>query len=49
VVVPSRGSKLIGGAIRTEVTRGRVTHSLLEGFFPQVAVSATPLSRARAA
>lgn len=47
VVVPSRGSKLIGGAIRTEVTREELTQSLLEGFFPQVAVSEPPLSRAR--
>ncbi len=47
VVVPSRGSKLIGGAIRTEVTREELTQSLLEGFFPQVAVSDAPLSRAR--
>ncbi|MFW9595608.1 MAG: Hsp70 family protein, partial [Macromonas sp.] len=34
VVVPSRGSKLIGGTIRTEVTREELTQSLLEGFFP---------------
>ena len=47
VVVPSRGSKLIGGAIRTEVTREELTQSLLEGFFPQGAVSDPPLSRAR--
>ncbi len=46
-MVPSRGSKLIGGAIRTEVTREELTQSLLEGFFPQVAVSDAPLSRAR--
>jgi len=48
VVVPSRGSKLIGGAIRTEVTRDELNQILLEGFFPQVAVSDAPLSRARA-
>lgn len=47
VVVPSRGSKLIGGAIRTEVTRDELTQSLLEGFFPQAAVSDAPISRAR--
>jgi len=49
VVVPSRGSKLIGGSIRTEVTRDEVLAMLVEGFFPQVAVSAKPQTRARAA
>jgi hypothetical protein len=49
VVVPSRGSKLIGGSIRTEVTREELTQSLLEGFFPQVAASDQPISRARGA
>ena len=49
VVVPSRGSKLIGGSIRTEVTREELTRSLLDGFFPEVAVSDAPLSRARGA
>lgn len=47
VVVPSRGSKLIGGTIRTEVTREELTQSLLEGFFPPAAVSDRPLTRAR--
>ena len=47
VVVPSRGSRLIGGSIRTEVTRDELTRSLLDGFFPEVAVSDAPLSRAR--
>ena len=49
VVVPSRGSKLIGGSIRTEVTRDEVLALLVEGFFPKVAVSDKPLTRARAA
>ncbi len=49
VVVPSRGSKLIGGSIRTELTREEVSRSILEGFFPRVDSSARPLSRARAA
>ena len=47
VVVPSRGARLIGGSIRTEVTRDELTSSLLEGFFPQVAVTDPPISRAR--
>lgn len=48
VVVPSRGSKLIGGSIRTEVTRDEVLAMLVEGFFPKVAVSDKPQTRARA-
>jgi hypothetical protein len=46
--VPSRGSKLIGGSIRTELTRAELTQILLEGFFPQVDASARPVSRTRA-
>lgn len=49
VVVPSRGSKLIGGSIRTELTRDEVLQMLVEGFFPQVAASDRPQVRARAA
>ena len=49
VVVPSRGSKLIGGSLRTEVTRAEVLALLVEGFFPRVAVSDKPQTRARAA
>ena len=49
VVVPSRGSKLIGGSIRTEVTRAEVLAMLVEGFFPPVAVSDKPVTRARGA
>ena len=49
VVVPSRGSKLIGGSIRTEVTREELTQTLVEGFFPQAAASDQPISRSRGA
>ncbi|MET1114157.1 MAG: Hsp70 family protein [Comamonas sp.] len=49
VVVPSRGSKLIGGSVRTEVTRAELTQILVDGFFPQVAVGDKPVTRARAA
>jgi len=48
LVVPSRGSKLIGGSIRTELTQEEVRMTLLEGFFPQVDASARPASRTRA-
>lgn len=34
LVIPSRGSKLIGGTIRAELTRDMVTSLLVEGFFP---------------
>ncbi|MDR5817748.1 Hsp70 family protein [Caballeronia sp. LZ033] len=47
LVVPSRGSKLIGGSLRTELTRAELTQILLEGFFPQVDAAARPVSRAR--
>jgi hypothetical protein len=47
-VVPSRGSKLIGGSIRTELTRDEVTSFILDGFFPQVEASARPAVRTRA-
>lgn len=49
VVVPSRGSRLIGGTLRTELTRDEVTGTLIEGFFPRVDASARPVVRARGA
>ncbi|MFO1421046.1 MAG: Hsp70 family protein [Candidatus Competibacteraceae bacterium] len=49
VVVPSRGSRLIGGTLRTELTRAEVTRTLVDGFFPVVAAAARPATRARAA
>ena len=48
LVVPSRGSKLIGGSIKTELPRALLSSILLEGFFPAVESSARPLSRPRA-
>lgn len=47
VIVPSRGSKLIGGTLRADLTRAEVTATLIEGFFPHVAIDAKPLSRPR--
>jgi hypothetical protein len=49
VVVPSRGAKLIGGSIRTELTRDEVTAILIDGFFPEVAVTEHPAERPRGA
>ncbi len=47
IVVPSRGSRLIGGSIRTELTRDEVVNTVLEGFFPHVESAAKPATRAR--
>ena len=47
IVVPSRGSKLIGGSIRTELTQQEVRTSILEGFFPAVDAATRPTSRTR--
>lgn len=47
IVVPSRGAKLIGGAVRTELTQAEVQGTILEGFFPAVDASARPASRTR--
>ena len=47
IVVPSRGAKLIGGSVRTELTQAEVRSALLEGFFPEVDAAARPVNRAR--
>lgn len=48
LTVPSRGSKLIGGAVKAELRRELVSSIILEGFFPGVASDARPVSRPRA-
>jgi hypothetical protein len=47
IVVASRGSKLIGGSLRSELTREEVLRVLVEGFFPKEAVGSHPVSRPR--
>ncbi len=47
IVVPNRGSSLIGGTLRTELNRDEVNTVLLQGFLPEVASSEQPVSRAR--
>jgi hypothetical protein len=47
VVLPSRGSSLIGGSLRTALTRDEVTRTLVDGFFPRVGPEARPLAQAR--
>jgi hypothetical protein len=49
IVVAGRGSALVGGALRTELTRDEVSRYLVEGFFPVVPATARPAARARAA
>jgi hypothetical protein len=49
VTVPGRGSGVIGGAIRTELTRDELLGTLVDGFFPVVEASARPAAQRRAA
>ena len=49
VVVPGRGSKLLGGAVRSELSRDDVSATLVDGFFPIVPANARPATRPRAA
>jgi len=39
VVVPGRGSRLIGGQLRVELSRAEVLESVLDGFFPRAATT----------
>jgi hypothetical protein len=48
VVVPSRGSSLIGGTLRTALTRDEVSRTLVEGFFPKVEAATRPAVQTRA-
>jgi hypothetical protein len=47
LVVASRGSSLIGGTLRTELTRDELNRILVEGFLPWVPVSERPVVRPR--
>jgi molecular chaperone DnaK (HSP70) len=47
VTVPGRGSRLIGGALRDELSRAEVEELVLDGFFPRVGADARA-ERARA-
>lgn len=47
ISVPGRGSSLMGGALRTELTREELTQVLVEGFFPAVGADARPPSQKR--
>ena len=45
VNLPGSGSKLVGGGLQTEVTREEVRQLLIDGFLPQVDLSAKPVQR----
>lgn len=47
IALASRGSKLMGGAMRTEVTRDEAQALLVDGFFPEVTADTRPAVRAR--
>ena len=47
LVVASRGSSLIAGTLRTELTRDEVNRVLVEGFLPHVTASERPRSQPR--
>ncbi|MGF1821326.1 Hsp70 family protein [Vibrio alginolyticus] len=49
IVVPSRGSKLLGATLKTELTQEEVQQTLIDGFFPQVAITDHPVQRNRGA
>ncbi len=45
ITLAGRGSKLIGGALRDELSRAEVEELVLDGFFPRVPVDAAPERR----
>lgn len=47
IAVPARGSSLIGGALSVDLTRQALAQIIVEGFFPEVEVSAVPNSPRR--
>jgi hypothetical protein len=42
ISLPSRGSKLIGGSLKTEVTRAEIRNLVVDGFLPDVKVTDKP-------
>jgi hypothetical protein len=48
LAIAGRGSKLVGGTIRTELTREELDEVLLDGFFPHVKADARPMRVPRA-
>jgi molecular chaperone DnaK (HSP70) len=48
VVIPGRGSKLIGGSLSAALSRAELDATVLEGFFPTVGADARPVTPRRA-
>jgi molecular chaperone DnaK (HSP70) len=42
LVIPARGRRLVGGALRTELTRAELEQTLVEGFFPRASAGDRP-------
>ncbi|WP_374691417.1 Hsp70 family protein [Accumulibacter sp.] len=47
LVIASRGARLIGGSLRSELTRDELTATLIDGFFPPAAIGDRPQGRGR--
>ena len=47
ITLLGKGTKLVGGTIKTELTREDLDHVLVEGFFPKVASSELPARQRR--
>ncbi|MCK5872488.1 MAG: Hsp70 family protein [Methylococcales bacterium] len=47
LVIASRGSSLMGGSLRSELTREEVNQVLIEGFLPKVEADARPMVRSQ--
>ncbi len=47
LVIPSRSSSLIGGTLRSELTREEVNNVLVAGFLPEIKVDERPASNTR--
>ncbi len=48
VAIPGRGSSLVGGALRTALSRVELEATLVDGFFPRVELDARPAAPRRA-
>ncbi len=49
LVVPSRGSKMLGATLRSELTRQDVEQTLVAGFFPDASINDHPVEKPRGA
>jgi molecular chaperone DnaK (HSP70) len=49
IALAARGTKLVGGVVRTDLERTELETVLVDGFFPRVAADARPEARPRAA